>query len=163
MRQTLEAYCDDLNIITNSEADFVTVDKTIIKFEKISGAILSRDKKCKVIGFGKWKSRTAWPLSWLQTEQEIKIFGIIISDSYREIIKNNWDFRFSKFSDVVKSWAPRILDTLQQRVEVVRLFALSRVFYVGTILPIKPSMVKKFESLIGKLIWKISGKVLRIR
>ena len=162
VRQTLEAYCDDLNIITNNEADFVKIDETIVKFEKMSGALLSRDKKCKVIGFGNWRDREVWPLKWLRTENEIKIFGIFISDSYREIIKKNWDFRFSKFSAVVNSWAPRVLDTLQQRVEVVRLFALSRVFYVGTILPIKPSMVKKFESLIGRFIWKNSGKVLRI-
>ena len=103
MRQTLEAYCDDLNIITKSEADFAKIDQTIIKFEKMSGAVLSRDKKCKVIGFGKWRDRDIWPLPWLKTEKELKIFGIIISDSYREIIKKNWEFRFSKFNDVIKN------------------------------------------------------------
>ena len=45
---------------------------------------------------------------------------------------------------------------------MVRIFALSRVYYVSAILPIKPAMVKKFESLIGKFIWKGSGKVLRV-
>ena len=55
-----------------------------------------------------------------------------------------------------------MLSTLQQRVEVVRVFALSRVFYILSILPIKSCMIKKFESLIGKFIWQGSGKILRV-
>ena len=77
-------------------------------------------------------------------------------------MRENWDFRFKKFSDVIYSWSGRILDTLQQRVEVIRLFALSRVYYVAAVLPIKSCMVKKFEALMGKFIWKFSGKILRI-
>ena len=60
------------------------------------------------------------------------------------------------------SWSSRILDNLQQRVEVIRVFALSRVYYISSILPIKSKMVKKFESLMGKFIWQGSGKVLRV-
>ena len=60
------------------------------------------------------------------------------------------------------SWSSRILDTLQQREEVIRVFALSRVYYVASILPIRTSLVKKFESLMGNFIWKGSGKVLRV-
>ena len=47
--KSLEAYCDDINVITDSLADFDVVDNVIGKFEKVSGAILSRNKKCKVI------------------------------------------------------------------------------------------------------------------
>ena len=55
-----------------------------------------------------------------------------------------------------------MLITLKQRVEVVRIFALSPVYYFSAILRIKPAMVKKFESLKGKFIWKGSVKVLRV-
>ena len=129
------------------------------KFELVSGAILSRDKKCKVIGFGKWADKEDWPLAWVKPVKSVKIFGIFISDSYEEMLKVNWEYRFKKFSDAIFSWAPRILDTLQQRIEVIRIFALSRVYYVAAILPLKPSLVKKFESLMGKFIWNNSGKI----
>ena len=33
---------------------------------------------------------------------------------------------------------------------------------MAAILPIRPSLVKKFESLMGKFLWKFSGKVLRV-
>ena len=162
VRQTLEAYCDDINLLTDDLEDFVRMAEEVDRFELFSGAILSRDKKSKVVGFGSWAERKVWPISWLRPVESIKIFGIFICDSYSEMLSLNWEFRFKKFSDAIFSWSPRVLDTLQQRVEVVRIFALSRVYYVSAILPIKPAMVKKFESLIGRFIWKGSGKVLRV-
>ena len=74
----------------------------------------------------------------------------------------NWDFRLKKFSAAIFSWSPRVLDTLQQRVDVIRMFGLSRVYYVASILPVTPSVVKKFESIMGKFIWSKSGRILRI-
>ena len=46
--------------------------------------------------------------------------------------------------------------------EVIRIFGLSRVYYVAAVLPMKPEMVKKFESLMGKYLWNFSGKILRV-
>ena len=42
------------------------------------------------------------------------------------------------------------------------MFGLSRVYYVAAVLPMKPNVVKKFESLIGKYLWNFSGRVLRV-
>ena len=160
--KSLEAYCDDINIITDSLADFDVVEKVIGKFEKVSGTILSRNKKCKVIGFGNWGAKEDWPLDWVRPVKSEKIFGIFISDSYNEILELNWNYRFNKFSNIVYSWSNRILDTLQQRVEVIRIFGLSRVYYVAAVLPMNHKVVKKFESLMGKYLWNFSGKILRV-
>merc|ERR1712002_629615 len=89
-------------------------------------------------------------------------FGIFICDDYDEMLNLNWDFRLKKFSLAIFSWSPRVLDTLQQRVEVIRIFGLSRVYYVASILPVTPYVVKKFESLMGNYIWSKSGRILRI-
>ena len=45
---------------------------------------------------------------------------------------------------------------------MIRIFGLSRVYYVAAVLPIKPAVVKKFESLMGKYLWNFSGKILRV-
>ena len=82
-------------------------------------AILSRNKKCKVIGFGNWVEKEDWPLEWVKSVKSEKIFGIYICDSYNEMLDLNWDYRFRKFSNIMYSWSNRVLDTLQQRVEVV--------------------------------------------
>ena len=47
----LDAYCDDVNILTENLKDLVVVNDAVQKFEAVSGAILSRDSKCKIIGF----------------------------------------------------------------------------------------------------------------
>ena len=160
--QCIEAYCDDVNILTNRMSDFLVLDEAVRKFEAVSGAILSREKKCKVLGFGTWKNEERWPLDYIKSVKEIKIFGIFVMDSYRGMIKKNWEFRFEKFQNIVKSWSPRILDTLNQRVEVLKMFALSRVYYVASILPIRKTMIKKFEKEMGNFVWRASGRVLRV-
>ena len=78
--KSLEAYCDDINVITDNLADFDIVDKIIGKFEKVSGAILSRNKKCKVIGFGNWAAKEDWPLGWvnLLSQRKFSEFSFVI-------------------------------------------------------------------------------------
>ena len=163
VKQCLDAYCDDVNVVSNQLGDFFVVDEAVRKFEAVSGAILSRNKKCTVMGIGTWKDKVDWPLDYLVTVKEVKILGIYLSDSYRSIIQKNWDYRYKKFVDVIRSWSSRVLDTLAQRVEVVKVFALSKVYYVASVIPINLTMVKKFEKEIGNFIWNRSGKILRVK
>ena len=160
--QVLEAYCDDVNIMTDNLEDLSLVDTVVKEFEIISGAILSRGMKCKIFGFGKWKGKNVWPLDYILTENEIKIFGIFIKDSYRSLIKRNWDYRIGKLSSCLKAWSSRYLPSLGSKIQVVKTFALSRIYYVAAILPVYASVVQKIESLVGNFIWKSSGWVLRV-
>ena len=45
--QSIEAYCDDVNVLTNNLSDFLVVDLAVRKFEAVSGAILSRARSLK--------------------------------------------------------------------------------------------------------------------
>ena len=162
IRQVLEAYCDDVNIMTENLDDLSITDTVVKEFEVFSGEILSRGMKCTIIGIGKWKARNLWPLDYVRTEKEIKICGIFIKDSYRSLIKRNWDYRVGKLSTCMKTWSSRYLPSLRSKVEVVRTFALSRIYYVAAILPINSSVVQKIESLIGNFIWKSSGWLLTL-
>ena len=54
----------------------VVIDKVFQKFEKISGAILNRSEKTKLMGLGRWRDRVEWPLKWIKVETSLKIFGI---------------------------------------------------------------------------------------
>ena len=162
IQPSLDAYCDDVNVVTETIADLVVVNEAVKKFESLSGAILSRNKKCKIIGFGSWKNRVDWPLQYVTTVKEIKVFGVFIMDSYQELVKRNWSFRFSKFEQSILSWSSRALETIFQRVEVIKTFALSRIFYLASILPLPLVTAKNIEKLIGKFIWASSGKILRV-
>ena len=91
-----------------------------------------------------------------------KVFGIFLQDSYRSLLKRNWDYRFGKFSSCIESWSSRHFHSLNSKVDVVKTYGLSRIYYVASILRISNSMVQKFESLIGNFIWKSSGWLLRV-
>merc|ERR1712240_948464 len=140
----------------------MVVDNVVKRFEKVSGAILSRNNKCKVLGFGNWARKLDWPIDWIKPVKFEKIFGIFICDDYDEMLKLNWDFRLKKVRAAIFAWSPRVLDSLQQRVDVIRMFGLSRVYYVASILPVPPNFVKKINSIMGKFIWTKSGRILRI-
>ena len=141
-----------MNFITEKEEEFGIIDVIFTEFEDMSGAILSRSKKTKVLGLGGWRGRNKWPLKWIETVDELKVFGIKVSANYKEIVKLNWEFRLTKLIQTINSWAPRILETLVQRVEILRTFALSRIWYVAAVIPMETKWVKKFEAEVGN--WK---------
>ena len=114
------------------------------------------------MGLGGWKGKVTWPLNFVKTEQELKIFGIFIQDSYKSMVKRNWDFRFTNFLKCIKSWSGKFLPSLKARVEVLNIYALSRVYYLASILPINKTMIKKFESVLGNFVWKGNGLLLRV-
>ena len=51
------------------------------------------------------------------------------------------------------SWSSRQLETLIQRVEVLRLFATSKLWYKASALPLPAKFAKKFESSMVKFLW----------
>ena len=157
-----EAYCDDVNFLTEDVEDLKVVDDAVSKFEMVSGAILSRNNKCKVMGIGRWKDREEWPLHYLQTVKEIKVFGIFLSNSFKALLKKNWEYRVGKFIQIMAMWSSRGVKTLFQRVELVNVFALSRIFYVASVLPIPKYVIQRVEKHIGNFLWKSSGKLLRV-
>ena len=87
-------------------------------------------------------------------------FGLFIADSYDETLHRNWNLRLQKLNTTLFTWSKRFLPTNEKRVEVIRTFALSRTYYVASILPIRKSMVGKFERHMGKFIWR--GALLRV-
>ena len=105
--QVLEAFCDDVNIVTENLEDLPKIENSVCKFEAMSGAILSRNYKCKIMGLGAWKNRDQWPLEYVTTDNEIKIFGVFFENSYRSMIKKNWDYRYGKFMSSIRSWSSR--------------------------------------------------------
>ena len=148
-----EDYCDDLNFLSESESDLVIIDDIFVKFENISGAILSRSLKSKVMGLGPWKDREQWPLQWLQPKTELKIFGFQITPVYKKTLERCWSECLTGFQNTLFSWSSRQLETLVQRVEVLRVFATSKLWYKASALPLPIKFVKKFEAAMIRFLW----------
>ena len=61
--------------MSESENDRLVIDEIFVNFKDVSGAILSRSLKSKVMWLGKWRNRNDWPLPWLNVQSELKVFG----------------------------------------------------------------------------------------
>jgi hypothetical protein len=156
-----EDFCDDVNFLGEDISDLRIIDEIFAKFEKISGAILSRTKKSKVMGLGVWKGKQDWPLPWLRVVPMIKMFGFQITPVYKQTLELSWDACYSGFNKTIMSWSSRQLNTMVQRVEVLRLFATSKLWYKASALPLPTKFLKKFESLMGRFLW--AGKLERLK
>ena len=135
------------------------------KFETTSGAILSRNEKSKVLGIGSWKKKEDWPqeVKWLKIEKQLKIFGFIICPTYQETVKKTWEKVITGFEKVLYSWSSRTLETLYQRVEVAKTFALSKLYYVAQVLPLPIKYRKRVEKNLSRFVFKGRHERLKLR
>ena len=104
-----EDYCDDVNFFGEKLSDLRIIDEIFVNFEAVSGAILSRTDKSKVMGLGPWRGKQDWPLSWMKVVPMIKVFGFQITPVYRLTLEKSWEACFTGFHGVVMSWSSRQL------------------------------------------------------
>lgn len=154
------AYVDDENVVVTSDRDFLVVDQVFRDFEGVSGAVLNRDMKTKILGLGRWAGRTVWPLPWVMVVQELKVFGFLFLASYKELVRRNWEVVEAKVRKVLASWESRSLPRMSQRVEVLRTFVASLVWYKCQVLALPVCVAGRLEGQLGKFLWR--GKLERV-
>ena len=124
-----------------------------MKFEAVSGAILSRLEKCKIIGFGPWKNKRVWPLDWIQTVKETKIFGLMVCQTLKKTLSKSWDEAVNKMKKQIGIWSTRELPTLWHREKVISTYITSKLWYRAAILPVPGDLIDKIEGEIGNFLW----------
>ena len=117
-----EPYVDNEQVFITSEQQLIELDEIFRKFEGMSGAILNRDMKTKILGLGKWKEKEDWVLPWIQTVKKLKSLGFIFTSNFKETVKLTWPEAVEKMRKVALTWSARVLPTLQQRVDVCHTF-----------------------------------------
>ena len=143
-----EDYCDDVELLIESDEDLIKANDIFEKFESFAGAILNRSNKSKIMGIGGFQGRKEWPLPWLKVEERLKIFGVYIYPTYQQILTENWNDLLAKFRGKLFSWNLRSLDTFQQRVDVLQIFGTSKLWYLCQVLPLPGHLAAKFENII---------------
>ena len=91
VQQKDDDYCDDVNFIGERENDLIVIEEIFSNFEDVSGAILSRSEKSKVMGLGPWRGKQDWPMDWLKVVTMMKIFGFQIMPSYNQSLQLSLD------------------------------------------------------------------------
>jgi exonuclease III len=153
-------FCDDVNVISEDEDDLIVIERIFTKFEAVSGALLSRSNKTRIMGLGLWRGRTNWPLSWIKVVEELNIFGFQVSPTYELTLEKSWEKCLSGFKKTLFAWGSRILDSLRQRVEVLKVFATSKLWYKASAIPLPERYAAKFESEMIRFLWR--GKLEKL-
>ena len=117
---------------------------------------MSRTLKSKVMGLGTLKNKNDWPeeVKWMKTVSEMKIFGFIVCAKYKDTVNKTWDKVVRGFEQILFSWESRQLETLSQRVEVARTFALSKLYYVAQVLPLPGEHRRRVEKRLSSFIFR---------
>ena len=154
-------YADDTSAIVTSDAGIRAVFDTYGLFEKASGSKLNLDK-CKGLWLGPWRNRLDAPFAIDWSLKMIKVLGVFIG--FGDLDEANWRPRINAVSKCLSSWRSRSL-SLSGKALVANALALSRVWYVASLVYMPSWVLRELNSLLFSFFWsgkkdKVSRKVV---
>ena len=78
LKQQDTSYMDNTQFLSSDLEDLVVFNQVMMKFEAQSGALLSRDRKTKVMGLGSWRGKEDWPqeVHWSKSVTTLDVLRI---------------------------------------------------------------------------------------
>jgi hypothetical protein len=153
VREASLGYVDDVNGLGRDLNDLATMDTITRDFERASGAILNRSRKSTIMGLGIWAGRHNWPLPWLRSVEEAKVYGVTFTPNFQTTVAKSWEEVASSVERTLGMWATRKLDTLQKHSRAIETFALSQTRYMAQILPMPQRVADRLERAAGSFLW----------
>ena len=130
----------------------MAVFETYTLFEKASGAKLNQSKS-RGLWLGGWCGRTDSPVALDWSSTKLKILGVFLGLGNLE--EDNWCPRVNAVDRVLKSWRSRVL-SFRGKALIINALALSRVWYVASLIHLPAWVLKELSSLAFSFFW--SGK-----
>ena len=149
---TLSLYADDTSVICTSDGAICAVFDTYGSFEKGTGSKLNFSK-CEGLWLGAWRDRVDAPVSISWTSTKIKVLGVFLGPGL--IDDFNWAPRLEAVEKCLDSWRSRSL-SFGGKALVSNALALSRVWYVASLVHMPARYLSGFNSLVFNFFW--SGK-----
>ena len=146
-------YADDTSVIATSDAAIVATFATYQTFERGSGSRLNLGK-CKGLWLGGWSGLDDPPLDVQWSSAWVKVLGVFIGPSGLE--EENWRPRIAAVENCLKVWRLRRL-YIRGRAIVVNALALSRIWYVASLIPMPVWVLASLNRVIFPFFW--GGKV----
>jgi hypothetical protein len=111
VREVVEGYVDDVTPVGENDSDILLIDSLTRKFEAMSGQILNRNRKTAILGLGTWAGRQDWPLGWLNSPSNLKIFGVTFGPSLSATMTASWEAVSKGVMAAINMWSGRLLPT----------------------------------------------------
>ena len=97
-----KSYFDDIAVLSGDERDLITFETVMRRYEAQLGAMLSRDKKSKIMGLGIWQDKEDWPqeVAWIKSVKVMKVLGFQVCQCTRTPCVKHGE-KFSEDSSVL--------------------------------------------------------------
>lgn len=148
----LSLYADDTSVISTSDDATRAVFSTYERFEKGTGSKLNLSK-CEGLWLGAWRNRSDSPVPIAWSSVKIKVLGVFLGNGLMD--DSNWLPRIEAVEKCLNSWRSRTLSYGGKAI-VSNALALSRVWYIASLVPMPPWALSELNSLVFKFFW--SGK-----
>lgn len=145
----LSLYADDTSVISSSDNATRAVFETYERFEKGTASKLNLSK-CEGLWLGAWHHRTDAPVPITWTSVKIKVLGIVLGPG--QIDDLNWAPRLEVVEKCLDSWRSRSL-SFGGKALVSNALALSRVWYVASLVHMPGHFLSDINSLIFNFFW----------
>lgn len=147
----LSVYADDICIVVEDVHVLDRIKEIFERFGRVSGASLNILKtECMIIG--EINDVPQQP-RWLSINQTLKVLGVVYSNDFKLMIEINWTKVTDSFSRLLWLHKMRNLNKIQ-KVIFLNTFALSKVWYIGSIFDLPNKFAAKIKTMIGSFIWK---------
>jgi hypothetical protein len=107
-----------------------------------------------VMGLGEWAGRQQWPLPWLHTSPTVKVLGFTFAADWEVAVAATWARVVGGMEATLNCWAARLLPTLQQRVQVLETFVLSRAWYFCQVFPLPAEWAARLRKAVAAFLWR---------
>ena len=145
----ISQYADDTSIIVTSDDSIRAVFETFSLFEQGSGAKLNQSKS-KGLWLGCWRGRLDPPVALDWSSDGLKILGVFIGPG--DLESANWRPRLDAIANVLHSWRQRSL-SYSGRALVINTLALSRLWYVASLIPVPEWVYAELLKQIYQFFW----------
>ena len=149
-------YADDTTVIALSDTAILEVFRVYARFEAGTGSKLNLGN-CEGLWLGPWRFRTNPPVDIQWSSSKLKILGVFIS--YDEMGEINWRPRVDAFCRCIDAWRSRAL-SFSGRAVVLNSLALTRIWYVASVVAMPKSVLKELNTRIFNFFW--AGKKARV-
>ena len=146
----ISQYADDTSLVVVSDDSIVACFETYDRYEQGSGSRLNLSKS-KGLWLGSWRERVDSPVSLDWTSVKVKVLGVFLGPGNLEEV--NWRPRIQAVENVLCSWRQRIL-SFKGRALVINALALSRVWYVASLVCMPAWVLGELSKLVFDFFWK---------
>ena len=146
----ISQYADDTSLIVNSDDAILAVFDTYYRFEAASGSKL-KVSKSKVLWLGTWNIRRDPPVQLEWTFEKVKVLVVYVGPG--DLEEANWRPRIAAVKNVLSSWRQRAL-SFRNRALVIGSLALSRIWYVASLIHMPVWVHAELARLIFPFFWK---------